>query len=121
MAIQLGQFLINKKKITAKQLKQVLSLQAEEHHKFGEIAGFFGLMTDEQVAVTLKAMTEKKHAEKRFGEIARELNFLTSGNIDEIRKIEEELNNRIGKMFVMSGYITQEEFDKFFQEYKELN
>ena len=120
MGIKFGQFLINKKKITEEQLKGALSLQVEEHYELGQVAIFFGKMQDKQVDIVLKAMTEEKHAGKKFGEVAKELNFVSSSDLDETLELEEEINNRIGKILAMSGYITQEEIDKCLKEFKEL-
>jgi len=117
MAIKFGQFLIETKKITEEQLKRALSSQVEEHYKLGQVGKFLGKMEDEQVDLVLKTMTEEKHAGKKFGEVAIELNFITSNDLQEILEMEEEINIRIGKILAMSGFIAQEEIDKYLKEF----
>ena len=118
MGIKFGEFLIKRGKITEKQLKTALSQQAEEHYKFGETGLFFGKIEDDQVDIVLKAMTEEKHAGKKFGEIAKEMKFIFSDDIEEILELEEQINVRIGKILAMSGYISQKEVDRALREFK---
>ena len=120
MAIKFGEFLINREKITEGQLKSALSSQVEEHYKLGQIGKFIGKMEDKQIDIVLKAMMEDKHAGEKFGEVAKELNFISSNDLHEILELEEEINIRIGKILTMSGFITQEEIDECLKEFKEL-
>lgn len=121
MATRFGQFLIDKKKITEEQLKRALSAQMDEQIEFGQIALSLGKMKPQQVDMLHKAMIEEKHADKSFGEVAKELNFISSNDLFEILEMEEELNNRIGKILAMSGYITQAEIDQCLKEFKEIS
>ncbi len=120
MGIKFGQFLIDKKKITEEQLKRALSSQVEEHYTLGQIGKFVGKMEDKQIDIVLKAMMEENHAGKKFGEVAKELNFISSNDLHDILELEEEINITVGKILAMSGYITQEEIDKCLKEFKEL-
>ena len=120
MIIKFGEFLINRKKITEEQLKRALSSQVEEHYKLGQIGKFIGKMEDKQIDIVLKAMMEENHAGKKFGEVAKELNFISSNDLHEILELQEEINIRIGKILAMSGFITQEEIDGCLKEFKEL-
>ena len=120
MATKFGQFLIGKKKITEEQLTRALSSQTEEQIEFGQIALTLGKMKTQQVDMLHKAMTEEKHADKRIEDVAIELNFISSKDLHEIFELEEELNNKIGKILAMSGYITQPEIDQYLKEFKEL-
>ncbi len=120
MGIQFGQFLIDKKKITEKQLKRALSSQVEEHYKLGQIGKFLGNIEGKQIDIVLKAMMEENHAGKKFGEVAKELDFISSNDLQNILELEEEMNIRIGKILAMSGFITQEEIDECLKEFKEL-
>lgn len=120
MSIKFGQFLINQKKITEEQLNIALSSQSEEHIDLDQIVISLGKMEDKQLDKVVKALVEEKYAGQNIGEVARALNFISSDDLLEIRQLEEELNNRIGKISVMSGYITQEEIDKCLKEFREL-
>jgi hypothetical protein len=120
MGIKFGQFLINKGKVTETQLKRALASQAEEQIEFGQIAVILGKMEHQQVDIVRKAMTEKKHSGKSVGEVAKAFNFISANDLYEILEMEEELNNRIGKILTMSGYITQAEIDTCLKEFKEL-
>ncbi|MGR3176935.1 MAG: hypothetical protein ACUZ8E_02635 [Candidatus Anammoxibacter sp.] len=118
MRIKFGQFLINKKKITEEQLKKALTIQVEEHCKIGDITYFAGRMKEKQVDATLIAMTDGKNADKKFGEVAVELGYLSPNDVDEIMEVEEAINIRIGKILVLSGNITQDECDKYSKEFE---
>jgi len=120
MATKFGQFLIDKKKITEEQLTRALSSQSEEQIEFGQIALSLEKMKPNQVDMLHKAMTEENHAEKSIGEVAVELNFISSNDLHEILEMEEALNNKVGRILAMSGYITQAEIDKCLKEFNEL-
>lgn len=120
MGIKFGQSLIGKKKITEEQLKRALSSQVEEHYKLGQIGVFLGKIEDEHIDIVLKAMMEENHAGKKFGEVAKELHFISSNDLHDILELEEEINIRVGKILAMSGFITQEEIDKCLKEFNEL-
>lgn len=120
MGIKFGQSLIGKKKITEEQLKRALSSQVEEHYKLGQIGVFLGKIEDKHIDIVLKAMMEENHAGKQFGEVAKELHFISSNNLHDILELEEEINIRVGKILAMSGFITQEEIDKCLKEFNEL-
>ena len=64
-------------------------------------------------------MQGNEYAGKKFGEVAAEHNYIVPSDIDKIMDVEEEINLRIGKIMVMSGYITQGECDKCYSEFKE--
>ena len=119
MHINFGQFLINKKVITKEQLESALSMQTDERHDFGFIAGMEGKMKDYQVEFVLNAMKEEKNYGKKFSDVLRELEIIPSNDVERIAKLEEEINNKIGETLVMLGHISTDELNKFFTEFSE--
>jgi len=117
MNVKFGQFLINNGEITEDQLNTALSLQLEEHYKLGQLACFSGKIDENQVSLILKAMTEEVYAGRKFGEVAMALDFISKGDLEEIVNLEDEVNIRIGEILVMAGYVTQDEFDKYYKEF----
>ena len=119
MVIKCGQFLIDKKKIKEEQLKRALSAQAEEEIEVWQIALSLGKMRPDQVDMLDKAMLKEQYAEKRIGDVAVELNFVSTNDLYEIFEMKDELNNKIGKILAMSGYITQADIDACLKEFRE--
>ena len=119
MHINFGQFLINKKVITKEQLESALSMQTDERHDFGFIAGMEGKMKDYQVEFVLNAMKEEKNYGKKFSDVLRELEIIPSNDVERIAKLEEEINNKIGETLVMLGHISTDELNKYFTEFSD--
>ena len=119
MHINFGQFLINKKVITKEQLESALSTQTDERYDFGFIAGMEGKMKDYQVEFVLNAMKEEKNFGKKFSDVLRELEIISSNDVDRIAILEEEINNKIGETLVMLGHISTDELNKYFTEFSD--
>lgn len=110
-----GHYLLNKKYITAEQLRKALEAKNETRVKLGALAIDAGYMTAAQVE---KVHEAQKRLDKRIGDISVEMGFLTAEQIDELLSKQKTANIVIGQTLIDLGYISNSDFEKALSEYK---
>lgn len=110
-----GSYLLNKKSITAEQLKYALDYQKNVHLKLGVIAVNSGFMTAESVN-NVHSMQSK--VDKKFGELAIEMGFLDEEKLDILLNTQKADYLLLGQALIEKGYMTLEQFGEEINNYK---
>ncbi|WP_160688967.1 hypothetical protein [Clostridium sp. C2-6-12] len=110
-----GQYLLNKKYLTPKQLHDGLEYQKETRLKLGVLAVNAGYMTANQTDEVNQA---QKKLDKKFGEIAVEMGYLKEDQVEELLSSQKFGHLLLGQALVDKEYMTLQEFEKAIKEYK---
>lgn len=107
-----GQYLLEKKLITKKQLLDALNFQNTHNLKIGEMGIALGLITNEEVN---RIHMEQRSNDIPFGQLAIRFGLLAQEDIDRI--IEEQQNNRmsLGEILVNQRSLTADDMEKELQ------
>lgn len=109
-----GQYLLEKGKITPKQLLAALSYQKEINQPIGAIALEKGYLSAEQIR---KIHLEQRRTDKKFGEIAIDFGYITKEQLDELLKVQAKRKLYLGEALVKKGFLSEEELDKELKQY----
>ncbi|MCI8489061.1 MAG: chemotaxis protein CheX [Lachnospiraceae bacterium] len=113
-----GNYLLNKRAVTAEQLTQAIEEQHIRHIKLGILAINAGLMTTEQVDSILLRQAEEN---RNFGELAIEEGFLTREQIESLLNEQIPVYLLIGERLVENGVLTEAELEQYVVSYQEEN
>lgn len=110
-----GQYLLEKGRITSRQLVDALECQKHIAMPIGIMALERGLLTADQIKQVLQ---HQRQTNQRFGEIAVDLGYLTKPRLDELLE-DQETNHRVrlGEALISKGSITLETLEKELKEY----
>lgn len=111
-----GNFLLEKKIITAKQLKEVLELQKLVRVKIGVLAIDNGFMNAKEVLEVHKLQSIK---DKKFGEIAIEEGYLTKEKLEELLRKQKKSMVLLGQALINKGYITFQRYEEILIQFKD--
>jgi CheY-specific phosphatase CheX len=110
-----GQYLLEKGRITSRQLLDALEWQKNITAPIGIMALEHGWITVEQIKQVLR---HQKENNLRFGEIAVASGFLTQPQVDELLKDQETTHRvRLGEALLAREYLTLETLEKELKEY----
>lgn len=113
-----GSYLLNKKIVSADNLKAAMEKKDSTRVKLGVLAINAGYMTAKQVdAVHRKQAT----VDKRIGDIAVEMGYLTSEQVEELLSSQKTGCLLLGQALVDMGCLTNEEFENALTSYKKEN
>lgn len=110
-----GQFLLNRSIVTASELDQALSAQAETRVKLGVLAINKGYMTPVQVEQVHQTQTK---IDKRFGEIAVDMGHLTEEVVTELLSSQQSAHLTLGQALIDQGTMNYETFSTALNLYK---
>lgn len=110
-----GSYLLNKKLITAEQLKDTFTYQKTVHVKLGVMAVNSGFMSAEAVN---KVHNMQSKVDKKFGELAIEMGFLDEKKLEILLNTQKSDYLLLGQSLIEKEYMTLEEFDKALISYK---
>ncbi|MFQ5455981.1 MAG: chemotaxis protein CheX [Nitrospirota bacterium] len=110
-----GQFLVDRGKISRVQLLIAASYQKRHNLKFGERAKLMGFLTNEQIE---KIHNEQRSIDLPFGEMAVRLGFLTENKFNRV--LEEQKKNHVylGQVLIEQNAITESELEKELEIFK---
>lgn len=110
-----GQFLLEKGRITSRQLLEALECQKDIAAPLAAMALGKGLLTPTQIRQVLEQQKKKNQS---FAELACEKGFLNQAQIDELL-LDKETGHRLrlAEALVLKGHITPETLDKELKEY----
>lgn len=111
-----GNFLLEKKIITSKQLKEVLELQKSIRVKIGVLAIENGFMNAEEVLEIHRLQSIK---DKKFGELAIEEGYLTEEKLGELLNKQKKSMVLLGQALIDQEYITFQKYEEVLMQYKE--
>lgn len=113
-----GSYLLNKKIVSAQNLKAAMEKKDSTRVKLGVLAINAGYMTAKQVdAVHRKQAT----VDKRIGDIAVEMGYLTEAQVEELLSSQKTGCLLLGQALVDMGCLTNEEFETVLGSYKKEN
>jgi len=113
-----GQFLLNRKIVSAFELKQAMSAQKETRVRLGVLAINHGYLTAEQVETIHQAQTRM---DKRFGEMAIDLGLLTNEQLTSMLSMQQPAHLVLGQVLIDQGIMNYERFEQALQQYKVEN
>ncbi len=115
-----GQFLLNNKAITPRQLMDAIQIQIDQNQLFGEIGRKMKLLTDEQVVRVVHAIYDSRppgYKGMKFGQAARLMGFITEEDIASIIDIQTRSKKKIGEILVETGALTAEDCEHHLQAF----
>lgn len=113
-----GSYLLNKKLVSAENLKAAMEKKDSTRVKLGVLAINAGYMTAKQVdAVHRKQAT----VDKRIGDIAVDMGYLTEEQVEALLSTQKTGCLLLGQALVDMGCLTNEEFEAVLKGYKTEN
>lgn len=113
-----GGYLFNKKLVTAEDLTQAFEDKNNTRMRLGVLAINAGLMTAEQVE---HVNVTQQSVDKRFGDLAVELGYVTEEQVNELLSQQPTEYLLLGQTLVNNGALTNAEFEKAINDYKQEN
>jgi hypothetical protein len=110
-----GNYLLNKKIITAEELKEILTYQKSNHVKIGVLAINFGYMNSEQV---LEVHKQQMQMDKRFGEIAIQLGYLNEKQLQNLLSAQREGYLQLSQALIDKKILTYAQLANTLENYK---
>lgn len=113
-----AQYLLNKRLLSANQVRELLEEEQGHRVKLGVIAMNQGLMNAEQVAFVHQLQVR---FDKRFGEVAVDEGFLTEEQLDKLLKTQESGNLNFGQAALNKKFMTLAQLEDALREYNNDN
>lgn len=113
-----GNYLLNKKAVTAEQLASAIASLADTHIRLGTLAMHKGYMTAAEVDEVCFLQTRE---DKRFGEIAIERNYLFEDQLEDLLKSQNPDYLLLGQNLVDTGALSNSELEELMIEYQSEN
>lgn len=110
-----GQFLLERKVISAEQLLEATRLQREQNRTLGEIAVERRYLSRGDANMINR---EQRITDKRFGDLASELKLMTDGQIEEVVQLQWKGRLRIGEALVKLGHMGEDRLDAELQAFQ---
>lgn len=114
----LGSFLVERKRITKKQLQEVMETQDTIRVKLGVIAVSEKLMTIEQ---TEKINLLQASLDKRFGDLAVETKYLTEEQVKRLLTLQGNEYLVFIQTLINKGFMSMSDIEEALTEYQEEN
>lgn len=112
----LGQYLLNKKLISADQLCELLALEDEARVKLGVLAINNGFMTAKQVEEVHEL---QRTMDRRFGEIATGKGYLTMQQLNDLLSLQDSRHLGLSQAIIDKGYLTLAQLETALKQFKE--
>ena len=110
-----GNYLLQRKLITAGQLRDILALQDSVRVKLGVLAIDAGYLTADQVDRVHRLQSK---VDKRFGEIAIEEGFLNEDQLSDLLGRQNKRHLLLSQALIDKNIMSFEEIDRVLAEYK---
>ena len=101
-----GQYLIERKKIDATQLRAALDLMNETNRSLGELAVLEDYMSVQDAA---KVNAEQRFRDQPFGELAIDLGLMTEEHLDWLVRMQSESRLRVGHALIQLEVLASSE------------
>ncbi|MBP2634502.1 MAG: bacteriophage adsorption protein [Firmicutes bacterium] len=112
----LGQYLLNKKLISADQLCELLAQEDAARVKLGVLAINSGFMTAKQVEEIHEL---QRTMDRRFGEIATGKGYLTIQQLNDLLSLQDSRHLGLSQAIVDKGYLTLAQLETALKQFKE--
>ena len=110
-----GNYLLNNKLVTAKQLAEAMEIKSETRMKLGVLAINAGYMNARQVETV---HDEQQRVDKKFGELAVEFGYMTLEQVNKLVASQKTGFLVLGQALVDMGYLTNSQFSNAINDYK---
>ncbi len=110
-----GNYLLNNKLVTAKQLAEAMEIKSETRLKLGVLAINAGYMNASEVEII---HGEQQRVDKRFGDLAIERGYMTSEQVNKLLVSQKTGFLLLGQALVDKGYLTNAQFSNAISDYK---
>lgn len=114
----LGEYLLQKRILDARQLGEVMERMDKTRLKVGVLAINAGYMTASQVEEIHRAQTA---TDRRFGDLAVERGYLSIPQVDELLAAQRYEHLVLGQTLVDMDLMTMARFEKVLQDYKDFH
>lgn len=110
-----GNYLLNKKLVTPKELNEALDFQKTVHIKLGVMAVNSEFMSADDVNAVHEMQSK---VDKKFGELAIEMGFLDAEKLEILLGTQKSGHLLLGQAMIDKNYMTLEQFEEALNEYK---
>ena len=110
-----GHFLVDRDLVPQTALVRALGIQQTRQTPLGQLAIQHGFLDVAQVFEILGA--EAEEPQKLFGEIARELGHLTSGQIERLIELQKASRPPVGEILVELGILDADDLEALLEEF----
>jgi CheY-specific phosphatase CheX len=111
-----GQFLLERNKLTARQLLEAVSYQESRNLKFGDYARKLGYLTALDVN---KLNDEQKRTDMLIGELSVKMGLLKRPHVDEVLTMQKNDHILLGEAIVEKGFLSGDEVHQELLKFKE--
>ncbi|MEE8484709.1 MAG: hypothetical protein V3S46_08935 [Nitrospinota bacterium] len=115
-----GEYLVQKGAITVEQLQGALYVQICRGLLFGEIAVERGKLNHDQLDKARKIQKGNEHPDKKIGQIAEMLGYLTNDDIDEVLVCQNNSQRKLGDILIEQEVVSSDELNGYLSDFHAL-
>lgn len=115
-----GEYLVQKGVLTVIQLQAALYEQICRGLLFGEVAVEKGKLNHEQLDKTRKIQKSNEHPEKKIGQIAELLGYLSNDDINEVLACQKNSQRKLGDILIEQKVVSSEELNGYLSDFHAL-
>ena len=117
MSVEFSIYLVREKILSAEQFVDLMAAQSPDRIPLGSLAIRANILTVRQVVAILN---EQERLPRRFGDVARDLNFMTRAKVDRLVQMQREQCPNICRTLVALGYLSPDQVRALFQQFQVL-
>ena len=118
--MRMGEFLIQLRMITEKDLHKALDDQKKNLVPLGLLARQNSLLSNDKLFLVLKTLKDSGQGENSFSDIVKELNVLTDDDLRKLHSIQSGTRELLGKILLSNNAISRVNLIKALKEYQAL-
>tara|TARA_B100000315_G_C14202682_1_gene418360 strand:- start:62 stop:448 length:387 start_codon:yes stop_codon:yes gene_type:complete len=118
--MRMGEFLIQLRMITEKDLNKALDDQKKNLVPLGLLARQNALLSNDKLFQTLKTQKDSSPGENSFSDVVKKLNFLKEDDLRKLHSIQSGTRELLGKVLLSNKAISRVNLIKALKEYQTL-
>ncbi len=116
----MGEFLIQQRMITEKDLNKALDDQKKNLVPLGLLARQNAFLSNDKLFQALKTLNDSGPGENSFSDIVKKLNFLTKDELRNLHSIQSGTRELLGKVLLSNKAISRVNLIKALKEFQTL-
>ncbi len=115
-----GEYLVEKGVLTVEQLQAALYVQICRGLLFGEVAVEKGKLNHKQLEKARKIQASNEHNDKKIGQIAELLGYLSNDDINEVLVCQNNSQRKLGDILIEQKMVSSEELNGYLSDFHAL-
>ena len=118
--MRMGEFLIQQRMITEKDLNKALDDQKKNLVPLGLLARQNAFLSNDKLFQALKTLNDSGPGENSFSDVVKKLNFLTEDELRKLHSIQSGTRELLGKVLLSNKAISRVNLIKALKEFQTL-